>query len=254
MLARMSSPSRAPEVTLYQPVKRFLERLDFQVKGEIRGCDIVATRGDETPLVAIVELKLGFSLELVLQAVDRMQTGDEVWIAVPATRRGRDRDRRAHRLCRLLGIGLLTVNARRTNVEIIVEPAPYRPRLNLRRRRSLLEEFTRRRGDPAQGGSTRRPIMTAYRQQALDCAAALRDGPKRPRDLRPIAPDAGSILRSDVYGWFERVERGVYRLNPSGEQALRTWLPELPAPALNSAGSNGEKTDGLSRPDRRRVA
>jgi hypothetical protein len=242
------------EVTLYQPIKAFLERLDFEVKGEIRGCDIVATRGDEPPLVVIVELKLGLSLELLLQAVDRMQIADEVWVAVPATRRGRDRDRRAHRLCRLLGIGLLAVNARRTGVEVLVEPAPYRPRANASRRRLLLREFTRRRGDPMQGGSTRRPIMTAYRQQALDCAAALRDGPKRPRDLRPIAPDAGGILLDNVYGWFERVERGIYRLGSVGEQALRTWLPEPALSALQAGASNGEKANGKTRPDRRRVA
>jgi len=241
------------EVSLYKPVKAFLEKLDFEVKGEIRGCDVVATRGGEPPMVVIVELKLGLSFELLLQAVDRMQTADDVWIAVPATRRGRDRDRRAHRLCRLLGIGLLAVNAKRTNVEVLVEPAPYRPRANLPKRRLLMREFSRRRGDPMEGGSTRRPIMTAYRQQALDCAAALRDGPKRPRDLRAIAPDAGGILLSNVYGWFERVQRGVYRLAALGEQALRTWLPEVVVPPLQS-GRNGGESDGVSRADRRRVA
>ena len=35
------------ETTLYPPVKRFLEGLGFEAKGEIRGCDIVALdRGD----------------------------------------------------------------------------------------------------------------------------------------------------------------------------------------------------------------
>jgi hypothetical protein len=96
--------------------------------------------------------------------------------------------------------------------------------------------------------------MTAYRQQALDCAAALRDGPKRPRDLRAIAPAAGSILLTNVYGWFERVERGIYRLGPLGDAALRTWLPELASPTLQSAASNGRRGNGVSRPDRRRVA
>jgi hypothetical protein len=64
--------------------------------------------------------------------------------------------------------------------------------------------------------------MTAYRQQALACAVALRDGPKRPRDLRSIAPDAGRILVRNVYGWFERVEFGWYRLAETGLQALQT--------------------------------
>lgn len=216
------------EVTLYRPVKAFLEGLGFEVKGEIRGCDIVAVRPGETPLLVIGEMKLGFSLELVLQAVDRMRPADEVWLAVPATRRGRDRDGRAHRLCRLLGFGLLAVNTGRDGVEILVEPAPYRPRADLRKRGLLMQEFNRRRGDPAPGGSSRRPIMTAYRQQALDCAAALRDGPKRPRDLRPLAPDAGKILLDNVYGWFERVRPGVYRLARAGQDALTHWAAHWP--------------------------
>jgi hypothetical protein len=34
---------------------------------------------------------------------------------------------------------------------------------------------------------------------------------------------AAGILRNDVYGWFERVERGVYRLTPKGETGLATY-------------------------------
>jgi hypothetical protein len=63
--------------------------------------------------------------------------------------------------------------------------------------------------------------MTAYRQQALACAALLRVGPARPRDLRAVAPDAGKILLRNVYGWFERTQRGLYRLTSVGEAALR---------------------------------
>ena len=94
------------EVALYAPVKAFLEARGFAVKGEVRGCDVVAVR-DDAELLVIAELKLGLSMELLLQAVDRMAMADEVWLAVPATRRGRDQDRRAHRLCRMLGVGLL---------------------------------------------------------------------------------------------------------------------------------------------------
>jgi hypothetical protein len=216
-----------PEVSLYAPVKKFFERLGFEVKGEIRGCDLVAVRPGEPPLVVIGELKLGFSLELVLQAVDRMALADEVWLAVAATRRGRDRDARARKLCRLLGLGLLAVSPSRGTVEILCEPAPYQPRKNALKRKLALREFERRRGDPTQGGSTRMPIMTAYRQQALECAAALRDGPKRPRDLVPLAPDAPKILLRNVYGWFERAARGLYRLTPAGEAALAA----MPRPA-----------------------
>jgi hypothetical protein len=60
------------------------------------------------------------------------------------------------------------------------------------------------------------PIMTAYRQRALACAAALAQGPRRSRDLKADIPDAPKILRSNVYGWFSPVERGVYTLAESG--------------------------------------
>ncbi len=63
--------------------------------------------------------------------------------------------------------------------------------------------------------------MTAYRQEALLCAAQLASGPLRPRDLRPAAPRAAAILQRNVYGWFERVGRGVYALTEAGATALR---------------------------------
>ena len=209
------------ETTLYAPVKAFLERLGFTVKGEIRGCDVVAVRAGEKPMVVVAELKLAFTLELLLQAAERQASADEVWLAVAATRRGRDRDRRAHRLCRLIGLGLLAVDAR-GRVEVLVDAGPYRPRVDTRKRNLIVREFTKRRGDPMEGGGSRRQVMTAYRQQALDCAEALRDGPRRPRDLRPAMPDAGAILLRNVYGWFERVETGLYRLGPLGLEALGT--------------------------------
>ncbi len=216
------------EVSLYPAVKRFLEAAGFDVKGEVKGCDIVAVRAGDQLTLTIVEMKLGFTLELLLQGTDRMRVADEVWLAVPASRRGRDRDTRVHRLCRFIGFGLLAVNAARDRVEVLVEPAPYRPRPNVHRRARLLSEHARRRGDPSPGGASRQPVMTAYRQQALTCAALLRAGPRRPRDLRAEAPDAGSILRRNVYGWFERTGHGVYRLAAAGEAALRRWPDMVP--------------------------
>jgi hypothetical protein len=211
------------ETSLYPTVKRFLEAAGFSVKGEVDGCDVVAVYDTEPQRLAIVEMKRGFSLDLLLQATDRMRTADEMWLAVPATRHGRDRDPRVHRLCRLIGFGLMAVDVARNRVEVLAEAGPYRPRLDQRRRVRLLDEYKRRRGDPSPGGSVRQPIMTAYRQQALACAAMLQACPARPRDLRVVAPDAGRILVSNVYGWFERMERGVYRLTDLGEAALERW-------------------------------
>jgi hypothetical protein len=212
------------ESALYLPVKRFLEKRGFAVKGEVCGCDVVALHGDGTPLVVIGELKLSFNIELVLQAVDRAPACDEVWLAVRSSARGRGRegDPRVRKLCRLLGFGLLGVSAQ-GRVDILVEPGPWQPRRDHRRRSRLVDEHNRRLGDPALGGSTRLPIMTAYRQQALACATALAAGPRRTRELRTEIPAASKILLHNYYGWFARVERGVYTLTAEGHAALVRW-------------------------------
>ena len=217
------------ESTLYLPVKRFLEKLGFEVKGEICGCDLVALDGKQPTAVVIGELKLTFTLDLVLQAVDRLPACDEVWLAVQASRRGRGRehDPRVRKLCRLLGLGLLSVSAT-GKVDVLVEPVPWRPRRDAKRRSRIVEEHRRRLGDPAMGGITRQPIMTAYRQQALACAAALARVPARPRDLKSNMPDAPKILQRNVYGWFVRLERGLYGLSEAGRASLIRWKEHLP--------------------------
>ena len=210
------------ETTLYLPVKRFLEKLGFKVKGEINGCDVVALKLESPPIVVVTELKLSFNLELVLQGVDRTAACDEVWLAVRATTRGRERDPRVRKLCRLLGFGLLGVS-RRGRVEVLVEPTRWRPRRDPKRRSLLVDEHRLRQGDPVMGGGARAPIMTAYRQEALACAAALAAGPRSVQDLKATSSDASKILLRNVYGWFVRVRRGVYALTDSGRAALNRW-------------------------------
>ena len=96
-----------------------------------------------------------------------------------------------------------------------------------RPRERLLLEFQRRVGDANTGGSVRRKLMTAYRQDALRCAACLqRNGPTK---AAAVARDTGvprarAIMYADHYGWFERpgnAPRGIYALTPRGAGALR---------------------------------
>ena len=134
------------------------------------------------------------------------------------------------KLCRFLGFGLLAVAAD-GRVDVVAEPASWKPRRDAKRRSRIVEEHRRRKGDPVVGGSTRAPQMTAYRQQALAVACALAGMPCRPRDLRTLAPDAAKILQGNVYGWFERIERGLYGLTSSGRVALVTWADHVPAEA-----------------------
>lgn len=219
------------ETSLYLPVKGFLETAGYTVKGEVGGCDLVGLSDNDPPVVVICELKLSFNLELILQAVDRAAIAEEVWIAarISAKGKGREADKRYRDLCRRLGIGMLGISDA-GDVSIIVSSISPMPRTSPKRRSRLMREHQRRRGDPAVGGSTRAPIMTAYRQQALGCASVLASGPMRVRHIKSSVPDAGKILLANVYGWFERLDRGVYDLTQTGHEALQRW-PQQDLPA-----------------------
>jgi hypothetical protein len=222
------------EAALYSPVKQFLERQGYEVKGEVRGCDLVARRGDEPPV--IIELKLRFNLPLVLQGIDRLALTERVYVAVPRPeRRARGGPLAPERpeirkLCRRLGLGLMLVGLARKTVEILEEPVPYRPRLAKSRALRLLDEFSRRVGDANVGGAVGVPLVTAYRQDALRCARVLSlYGPMRLAALRAVAgvPRAARILQHNVYGWFDRIERGTYRLTAEGDRALSRFAEAI---------------------------
>jgi hypothetical protein len=224
------------EAALYSPVKQFLERQGYEVKGEVRGCDLVARRGDEPPV--IVELKLRFNLPLVLQGIDRLALTERVYLAVPRPERHARGGPLAperpeiRKLCRRLGLGLILVGLKRKTVEVLEEPVPYRPRQAKSRALRLLDEFSRRVGDANVGGAVGVPVVTAYRQDALRCARVLSlYGPMRLGVLRALAgvPRAARILQRNVYGWFDRIERGTYRLTPEGDQALSRFAEAIPA-------------------------
>jgi len=204
-----------PETDLYLPVKRHLEAQGYTVKAEVKGCDVVAVRGAEIPV--IVELKQALSLALLYQAVDRLTVVEHVYIAIARPKRGVTSD--ALKLCRRLGLGFIVVSAA-GSVEVLADPVAYAPRANAKRRGVLLKEFNARVGDPNVGGTTRKPLMTAYRQDALKCAAHLKaNGPTRIRDVKAatLVDRAANIFRDNVYGWFEKADRGVYRLSAVGQ-------------------------------------
>jgi len=232
------------ETELYAPVKRWLEGRGYAVRGEVRGCDVVAVRDGE-PWPVVVELKKRFNLSLFLQAVERRAMTPYVYVAAErAERKNAFAVSELRRLCGLLGLGLLTVRLYKRKpalVEVHCEPAAEAPggggvglggppKAPGRRTARVLDEFRERSGDYNAGGVTGRKLVTAYREKALRCAEALRaHGPLAPRRVRDlIASDmAAAILYRNVYGWFRRVERGVYALTPAGEQALAEFADVL---------------------------
>lgn len=220
------------ETDLYPPIKNFLEGQGYEVKAEIGAADIVALRGEEPPL--IVEMKTGFSLALFHQAIERLAMTDLVYISVP---RGSGKPflkslKGNIALCRRLGLGLLTVRMKDGFVEAHLDPSPYRPRKSKIKQSRLLREFSRRVGDPNLGGSTRRTLMTAYRQDALRCLAYLkREGPTKAALVAKSCDvnTARRIMADDHYGWFERVDKGIYAITPKGLEGAEEYAKEIAA-------------------------
>ena len=218
------------ETDLYAPVKRFLEAQGYEVKAEIGAADVVAMRGDEAPV--IVELKTGFTLSLVHQAIERQRITDQVYVAVPAGkgRAGQKALLKNQNLCRRLGLGLISIRLRDGHVFVHCDPAPYRPRQSAQKKKLLLAEFAKREGDPNVGGATRTKLMTAYRQDALRCLKFLVEAGATKAAIVAKACDvehARRIMADNHYGWFERVSLGIYDLTPEGKKALKTYRKDI---------------------------
>jgi hypothetical protein len=210
------------ETELYAPIKAFLEGQGYEVKAEVAAADVVACRKGEDPL--IVELKTSFSLALIHQGIERQKITDAVYVAVPRKtgKAFRATLKSMKTLCRRLGLGLLTVRMKDGLVEPHCDPAPYQPRRTAWRKTRLLREFAKRDGDPNQGG-TRGQIVTAYRQDALRCASHLaKEGPSKGAQ---VAKETGvekatRMMAINHYGWFWRVEKGIYDVTDEGRAAV----------------------------------
>ncbi len=214
------------ESDLYEPIKRHFQNLGYVVKGEVGAADVMAVRGNEPAI--IIELKLGFSLTLFHQATERLRISDHVYVAVvrPEGKFGYKRLKLNQNLCRRLGLGLLTLRVRDQFVELHCMPEQYNPRKSAKKSKQIRKLFERLDGDPNSGGATRHGLVTGYRQDALKCATFLAiSGASRGA---VVAKETGvesatSLMRNNVYGWFDKVEQGVYALNSTGKKGLTDW-------------------------------
>jgi hypothetical protein len=219
------------ETELYEPIKHFMENQGYTVRSEVKHCDIVAIRGDE-PMV-IIELKKTFNLPLVIQGIDRLQNTDYVYLATEQKVKG-PAPHNLHwsdiqRLCKMLGLGLITVKFYKTKkpfVEVQCEPAAYVPRKSAKRSSAIMNEFRERSGDYNVGGSSKRKLVTVYREKALQCAMLMKlHGPLTTKQLREMTGNSKitGFLQKNYYLWFQRVQRGSYGLTAQGEADLLTF-------------------------------
>jgi hypothetical protein len=228
----MAGKKTTRETDLYAPIRRHLVAQGYTVRGEVKGCDITAVKGED---LIVIELKRSFSASLLVQATQRQRVADSVYVALPrpSPREMRGPWRGIRHLLRRLELGLIFVDfaARRPEIEIVFHPLPYDRKRDNRVRRAILQEIAGRSGEYNQGGSTRRKIVTVYRENAIFIAVCLDVlGPLAPKRLRAFGTGSKtlSVLYRNFYGWFERVAHGLYALKPEGRAALAAY-PDLVA-------------------------
>ena len=211
------------EVDLYEPCKNLLEEQGFQVKAEVHSCDIMAVKDD---YIVIIELKLGISLKLVYQAIDRQKLADKVYVALPSTAINSNRANLKNfiNLLKRLELGLISVNM--DKAEIIVETFGFDLKKSVsaskKKKERLLKEFTLRKSDQNLGGSKGKK-MTAYKERVIEIAKYLDEfGEKSPKEIMMYTgiKDTPNILRKNYYLWFINVKRGIYRLSEIGKRDL----------------------------------
>jgi len=235
------------EKDLYRPIQRYFSREGFEVYGEVKDCDMVAVRGDE---IAIIELKLTLSVDLLIQAAKRQRITDKVFVAIPKPKYRLKSKRWADKchLIRRLELGLIIVSpsGKGLKAELIFHPTPFHSKKSQGKskvkRAAILKEINGRSADFNIGGSTRTKIMTAYKENCIQIGCFLKEhGPLSPKSLRQMG--AGdktlSILTKNYYGWFERIKRGTYSLSDKGLKETMEY-PDLLDYYLKNSMKNDE--------------
>ncbi len=220
--------SNVLETDLFTPVKCYLESHGYVVSAEVKDCDVVATRDNE---LIVVELKTSANMQLLIQATDRLKITDGVYVAIPRATGNRKHWKGIQRVLRGLGLGLLVVTFSNlgSRVTKMFDPSPYQKRKHGKIRKQVIEEIADRSGEYNIGGSTRVKLVTAYRENAILVATCLEQlGRASPSGLRALGTGdkTPGILAKNYYGWFQRVDRGVYSITDQGCQEIRTY-PEL---------------------------
>jgi hypothetical protein len=230
----VSKAKKLYEVDLYKPIQKHFSKLGYEVHGEVNHCDVAALKDDE---LIIIELKLSLTVDLLMQATKRQKITDQVYIAIPKPKYKMN-SKKWHDLCHLLKrleLGLIIVSFLKSGakMEVCFAPQPFNKQksksYHVRNRKKLIEEIKGRNVSNNIGGSSKTKIMTAYKENCIQIANLLeRNGPMTPKALRHLGTGEKtlSILSKNYYGWFEKVERGVYRINDNGKKELKDY-PEV---------------------------
>lgn len=215
------------ESDLYVLLEKYYTDLGYEVKGEVCGCDLVAVKGDD---LVIIELKKSFNVKLLYQAVRRLTATDNVYVAFlkPETRQPMSYWTMIKSLCRRLHIGAFVID--KGSIKCLSQPAPFLPKKSSVQAKKIFAEFSGRKASVNVGGVTGKKLETAYLENAIKIAVILSDNEARSaKQLAELGASekAHSILYKNHYGWFEKKEKGIYRLKKGAPAEIRERYPKI---------------------------
>jgi len=215
------------EIDLYKPLKLYLENEGYTIRSEVKNADIVGVKNEQ---MIIVEMKMSFNLKLVYQLLERQRLTDDVYAAVPVTYKSRRSQsfKSMVKLLKRLSVGLIVVYDKKEGlvVEKIFDPKLNRYNRSHVKERSLKYEFENRSGDFNTGGSVGKKIITVYREKAIQVGCLLEaEGTMRLKDIRKRIGDSkvNTILQKNHYGWFLRLDRGMYTLDKNALNEIKKF-------------------------------
>ena len=217
------------EKDMYLPIKHFLEDLGYSVKAEVKNVDIVASKENK---IIVVEMKKAITIKLLYQGCDRQRMFDHVYLAIPfpgykdvKSKAFKEKLHLVHRL----RLGLILVDLSNDNVEVLLDPKEYVRKINKKKRKLLLDEFNQRVSSINIGGINKQKIMTSYKEQVIQIAKTLLNGPMRTKDIKSITniSKTTKILYDNYYHWFSHESRGLYGLTQKGREELTLYFPDI---------------------------
>ncbi len=204
------------ETELYFPVQEFLHNLGFKVDAEVKDCDVVATKDD---IVVICELKRGFTIELLYQLVQRKKMTAYVYAVIPRPKNMRSRAfLKKLDILRALDCGLMVVLNSTKRVDIVLEPKGEDTAAKKMRRKGIEKEVVVRKTSLNLGGQNKRKIVTAHKESLIAAICYIEKyGQIKTRICKE---NIRNVVQRNHYGYFIRIDRGVYTMNDRARKVL----------------------------------